>query len=319
MSKVKMFRFILLSTFILRGGIAAAYAGDSDSLTIENYLSSKNIKAEKTKEGIYYTIENDGNGAQPKQGDYVKMKYTGKLLEGKMFDESPKDEPFVFQVGYRQVIQGWDLIIPKLKVGTKATLYIPSDFAYGNTGIGDVIPPNTPLIFEVDLQSVLTSQDYDSHMRQLEDRERLAFQKQSEEQFVKDKKLIQEYAIAHKLKMSRTEKGVSYLITKQGKGNSAKEGNRLTVQYDGFLLDDKNFDSTKDKQPFSFTLGEGKAIEGWEVALKYFNKGSEGYLMIPSKLAYGATPIEDSSKTLIPPNSVLIFKVQVLDIQQVNQ
>jgi FKBP-type peptidyl-prolyl cis-trans isomerase len=316
MIRFKMLRFILLSAFLLRGGIAVK-AGDT--LTIENYLLSKNIKAEKTKEGIFYTIENDGKGELPKQGDYVKMKYSGKLLEGKKFDESPKDEPFIFQLGYRQVIQGWDIVIPKLKVGTKATLYIPSDFAYGNSGIGDVIPPNTPLVFEIDLQSVLSSQDYDSHMRQLEDSERVAFQKKSEEQFIKDKKLIQEYAIAHKLKMSRMDKGVSYLITKQGKGNNAKEGNRLTVQYDGFLLDDKVFDTTKDKQPFSFILGEGKAIEGWEVALKNFNKGSEGYLMIPSKLAYGATPIEDSSKTLIPPHSVLIFKIQVLDIQQVNQ
>ena len=316
MNVIKMFRFIVLGAFLLRGGIAAK-AGDT--LTIENYLLSKNIKAEKTKEGIFYTINSEGKGAQPKQGDYVKIKYAGKLLDGKPFDESPKDEPFIFQLGYRQVIQGWDIAIPKLKVGTKATIYIPADFAYGNSGIGDIIPPNTPLIFDIDLQSVLTSQDYDAHMRQLEDRERVAFQKKSEEQFVQDKKLIQDYAIAHKLKMNRTDKGVSYVITKQGKGNTAKEGNRITVQYEGFLLDDKVFDSTKGKQPFSFTLGEGKVIEGWEVGLKNFNKGSEGYLMIPSKLGYGATPIEDSSKMLIPSHSVLIFKIQVVDIQQVQQ
>jgi FKBP-type peptidyl-prolyl cis-trans isomerase len=316
MNSFKKLRFLLFTLFILRGGMAA-YAGDT--LTIENYLLSKNITADKTKEGIFYTIETEGKGVLPKHGEYVKMKYAGKLLDGKIFDASPKDEPFIFQLGYRQVIQGWDIVIPKLKIGTKATLYVPADFAYGNSGIGDVIPPNTPLIFEIELQNVLTTQDYDTHMRQLEDRERVAFQKKQEEQFVKDKKLIQEYAVAHKWKTNRTDKGLSYLITKQGKGNNAKEGNRLTIQYEGFLLDDKVFDSSKGKQAFSFIIGEGKAIEGLELGLKYFNKGSEGYLMIPSKLGYGATPIEDSTKTIIPPHSVLVFKVQVVDIQQVPQ
>ena len=313
---MRTFKFILFCIFTC-SAIHSAKAGDS--LTLETYLISKNIKAEKTKEGIFYTVNTEGVGTQPKQGDYIKVQYSGKLLDGKTFDESPKDEPFIFQLGYRQVIQGWDLIMPKLKIGTKATLYIPAEFAYGNSGIGDVIPANAPLIFEIELKSVLTTQDYDAHMRQLEDRERVDFQKKAEQQFVQDKKLIQEYAIAHKLKATRAEKGYSYVVTKQGKGNPAKLGNRVTVNYEGFLLNDKVFDSTKGKEAFTFTLGEGKVIEGWELGLKHFNKGSEGYILIPSKLGYSATPIEDSSNVLIPAHSVLVFKIQVVDIQQNQQ
>jgi FKBP-type peptidyl-prolyl cis-trans isomerase len=285
-----------------------------DTLTIETFLNSKNIKAEKTREGIFYTIDTEGAGVTPRMGDFIKIKYTGKLLDGKTFDTSPKDEPFVFQLGYRQVIQGWDVLIPKLRVGTKATAYIPAELGYGASGIGDVIPANASLVYDIEVVEVLNADTYDTHMRGLEDKERREFQKKLAEQFEKDKKDINDYAIAHKLKVNRAESGLSYIITKQGKGEKAKEGNILSVHYEGVLLDDKLFDSTNGKQPFSFRLGEGKVIQGWDEGLSHFNKGSEGYLLIPSKLAYGAMPLEDG-ETIIPAHAVLIFKIQVVDIQ----
>jgi FKBP-type peptidyl-prolyl cis-trans isomerase len=287
----------------------------SDTLSIEGFLHAKNIKAEKTREGAFYVVNTEGKGANPKQGDYVKLKYAGKLMDGKLFDESPKGEPFVFQVGYRQVIQGWDVLMPKLKVGTKATLYIPAELGYGNTGIGDIIPPNASLIFDVEVEEVMSIDAYDNYMRQLEDKERIHFKKKMEDQFLQDKKLIQEHIVAHKLKAERTPKGMSYVITKKGKGAMPKEGSKITVNYEGTLLNDTIFDTTEDKSPFTFTMGEGKVIEGWEDGLKFFNKGSQGYLLIPSKMGYGATPLEEENKTLIPAHSVLVFKIEVVDIQ----
>jgi FKBP-type peptidyl-prolyl cis-trans isomerase len=286
----------------------------SDSLNLENYIASKNIKAEKTREGLFYTIETEGSGAMPKQGDYVKINYVGKLLDGKTFDESPKNDAFIFQVGYRQVIQGWDIILPKLKVGSKATVFIPAEYGYGSSGIGTVIPPNASLVFEIELKEILDAKAYDAHMHDLEDKERREFLKKVAEQFETDKKLIQEYAVAHKLKIQRLESGMSYLITKQAKGEKIKEGKTVTVNYEGYFSDDKTFDSTKGKQPFTFTTGEGKVIEGWEEGLTQFTKGSEGILFIPSKMAYGSTPLEDD-KIKIPAHSVLIFKIQVVDVK----
>jgi peptidylprolyl isomerase len=235
-------------------------------------------------------------------------------MDGKVFDQSPKDEPFVFQLGYRQVIQAWDIAFTKLKVGTKATLFVPADFAYGKTGIGDIVPPESSLIYEIEILQVMSVAEYDEYMRSLEDKDRKAFEKRVKEQFETDKKLINEYAINHKYKVQRAPSGLSYLITKNGKGSTSKEGDEVTVSYEGFLINDKVFDTTKDKEPFKFTLGEGKVIEGWEEGLKYFNKGSEGYLFIPSQMAYGATPLEDE-KISIPAYSVLVFKIQVVDIK----
>jgi FKBP-type peptidyl-prolyl cis-trans isomerase len=300
---------------ILVSSISVTKASNpSDSLNLENFLTSKNIKAEKTREGIFFNVDTEGSGAMPKQGDYVKINYVGKLLDGKIFDESPKNDAFVFQVGYRQVIQGWDIIMPKLKIGTKATVYIPAEYGYGSSGIGTVIPPNASLVFEIEVKEILNAKSYDAYMRELEDKERREFQKKSAEQFEKDKKLIQEYAVAHKQKIQRLESGMSYLITKKAKGDKIKEGQSVTVNYEGYFLDDKVFDSTKNKQPFTFTTGEGKVIEGWEEGLEQFTKGSEGLLFIPSKMAYGGTPLEDD-KINIPAHSVLIFKIQVVDVK----
>ena len=94
----------------------------------------------------------------------------------------------------------------------------------------------------------------------------------------------------------------------------AKPGDQLEVSYQGFLLDDSSFDASAAASPYRFELGKSKVIKGWEEGLQYFQKGSEGWLLIPSKLAYGPRSIEEG-KILVPGNSVLIFKVKVVDIE----
>ena len=94
-------------------------------------------------------------GQQCKSGDNVKCHYTGKLTDGTVFDSSvTRGKPLEFQVGVGRVIKGWDEGIPQLRVGEKAILTCPSDYAYGPNGIPNVIPPNATLIFEVELVSI---------------------------------------------------------------------------------------------------------------------------------------------------------------------
>jgi peptidylprolyl isomerase len=81
--------------------------------------------------------------------------YTGRLLDGTKFDSSlDRNEPIEFKLGQGMVIKGWDEGIALLKVGGKALLIIPSNLAYGSRGAGGVIPPFSPLTFEVELVSV---------------------------------------------------------------------------------------------------------------------------------------------------------------------
>jgi peptidylprolyl isomerase len=93
-----------------------------------------------------------GTGTEVKSGDTVIMHYSGTLEDGTKFDSSyDRGQPFTTQIGVGQVIQGWDLGVPGMKIGGKRKLTIPPQLGYGAQGAGGVIPPNATLVFEVEL------------------------------------------------------------------------------------------------------------------------------------------------------------------------
>jgi FKBP-type peptidyl-prolyl cis-trans isomerase len=135
----------------------AADQQSSEQKDIESYLSSNNLKGEKTPSGLYVIVEDLGTGKQPMPGNTVKVNYSGMLLNGTKFDSSldPGREPFEFKIGAGQVIKGWDEGIPHFKEGGKGKLVVPSGLAYGERGAGEKIPPNAPLVFEIQLLEVM--------------------------------------------------------------------------------------------------------------------------------------------------------------------
>lgn len=112
-----------------------------------------------SSDGIQITITKEGSGEMSKSGDLVSVNYTGSFVDGTVFDSNvdPKfmhPEPFQFQLGVGQVIPGWDQGVTGMKVGEKRHLEISPELAYGATGAGNVIPPNSTLIFEVELLAI---------------------------------------------------------------------------------------------------------------------------------------------------------------------
>uniref|UniRef100_A0A7S4DFR9 peptidylprolyl isomerase n=1 Tax=Lotharella globosa TaxID=91324 RepID=A0A7S4DFR9_9EUKA len=96
------------------------------------------------------TIKAGDGKTFPKQGDLLTMHYVGTLKDGTKFDSSrDRGKPFQFTIGVGQVIRGWDEGVMKMSLGEKAKLEITSDYGYGSSGAGDVIPPNADLDFEV--------------------------------------------------------------------------------------------------------------------------------------------------------------------------
>lgn len=112
-------------------------------------------EAKVSDSGIYYTIEEEGEGDKPNKGQTVSVHYTGKFMNGQTFDSSvSRGEPIEFPLGMGHVIAGWDETILDMQVGEERTVVIPPNLAYGEQGYPGAIPPNSWLIFEVELVEV---------------------------------------------------------------------------------------------------------------------------------------------------------------------
>ncbi len=106
-------------------------------------------KLTTTRSGLMYRVLKPGKGAKPAQGAEVTVNYIGKFLDGKVFDSSAQGSPAKFKIG--QVIEGWNEALRDMKKGEKRLLVIPPELAYGERGYPGAIPPNSYLVFEVEL------------------------------------------------------------------------------------------------------------------------------------------------------------------------
>ena len=108
----------------------------------------------RTKSGLQYQILKAGTGASPKANSIVKVNYEGRLIDGTVFDSSiARHQPAEFQVS--QVIQGWTEGLQLMKQGAQYRFFIPAELGYGQIGSGDVIEPNSTLIFDVELLDIM--------------------------------------------------------------------------------------------------------------------------------------------------------------------
>jgi FKBP-type peptidyl-prolyl cis-trans isomerase len=127
---------------------------NSEKAQRDKYLADNNITVEPTASGLYYIETEEGTGMKAMAGNTVTVHYTGRLLDGTIFDSSvDRGEPLSFRLGAGEVIKGWDEGIALMNEGGKATLIIPSDIAYGSRD-GGTIPPYSTLVFDVELLSV---------------------------------------------------------------------------------------------------------------------------------------------------------------------
>ncbi len=236
----------------------------------------------KTDSGLQYYDIAPGDGAAAVKNNSVTTHFSIwiKTASGYDFVTSSQDrDPISFTVGrVDKVFPGWDEGVTNMKVGGKRLLIIPPALGLGSQGSGSVIPPDATLVMEVTLVSTKEPQ-------------------------VPTKVDDKDY--------TTTPSGLKYYDMKVGTGDSPAKGQTVEVNYTGWLQDGTQFDSSLDSgQPFSFQLGTGAVIPGWDEGVATMKPGGKRQLLIPPDLAYGA-----AGQGTIPANATLIFEVELVQVQ----
>ena len=151
MNKAVKVALVLFTAFA-----ASALHAQREKLPPEDleYVEKTWPSAKKTMTGIRYVIMKEGEGDTPKPGDKVNVLYTGRLLDGKVFDQATDPaQPFTFRVRREAVIEGWDQVLQLMKRGEKRLVIIPPELAYGTRGQPPKIGRNQTLVFEMELLS----------------------------------------------------------------------------------------------------------------------------------------------------------------------
>jgi len=152
------------------GATGSGTSGSESSSSSSSTDTSAPTKVEDasyktTPTGLKYAVIKEGTGEAAKDGDHVKVHYTGWLKDGgKKFDSSvDRGEPFDFSLGQGQVIPGWDEGVKGMKVGEKRQLVIPAKLGYGESGAGADIPPGATLVFDVEYLGVAAAGGHEGH------------------------------------------------------------------------------------------------------------------------------------------------------------
>ncbi len=147
-------RYALAAALLLLGAaLTAPVLADEAPKTAAAKTEAKS-KVVTLPSGLQYEDLKIGEGPEVKTGQTVQMRYTGKFIDGRVFDSNVGKDPYPVTLGVSSVIKGWHEGIPGMKVGGKRKLTIPPDLAYGKRGFPGAIPPDATLVFDVEVLSV---------------------------------------------------------------------------------------------------------------------------------------------------------------------
>ena len=255
------------------------------NLSIADYIASNNITGlTETSSGLLYKIEDEGSGELLVFGDSLEILLTGKFTDDVEFASFQNSEsPLSFVFVEDELIKGLEEGLSLLKQGMKITFYIPSELAYGTTGNRGDIGADTDLIYTINMIDLIP------------------------------RWTIANYLIENDItNYQETVSGLIYVIDEPGEGELPQEGQSAEVHYTGYHLTDIKFDSSYDRdKTFTFVIGAGKVISGWEEGISLFKSGGKGTLYIPYEMAYG----KGGKLNLIAPYEDLKFDINLISVK----
>lgn len=259
-----------------------------DTTAIGAFLRKENIPALKDASGVSFIIDSLGSGFPPKISSSVRFKYTGKLLSGQIFEQN------TVTADVEDMITGMQIGLSLMPKGSKARIYIPSGFAYGNTTV-NAIPANSNLIFEIQLLDVIITEV---------EKQRLAA----------DTVAIDEYLTNNALPFIADKTGLRYNITTLGTGPIPTLYSKVRIKYTGKILSNETVFYTGTNGPTEvFDSRVINYIYGFQAALTKMPVGSKATLYVPSGLGFG-NQITQGSGVQVPANSNLSYEMELLEL-----
>ncbi len=251
-----------------------------------------------TESGIKYKYIREGGETKPNHGDIMVVNMIMKNYKDSILYES-KNQPSPSSTEYRDSAYEKGSVqeaVALLKKGDSAIIKIPAEGFFAKR-LPDSAWKNQYMTFEIGVTEVMSKEDY--------------FAKQREDKLAQEVEAIATYLSTNSMEVEKDTTGLLYRITDEGEGALAQPGDTVKVHYTGKLLDGTQFDSShKRNEPFSFVLGQGKVIKGWDIGIAKLKKGGKAEFIIPFDLGYG----ERQAGMVIRPYSTLFFEVELVDI-----
>jgi FKBP-type peptidyl-prolyl cis-trans isomerase len=270
------------------------------------YIRENKIETAPTASGFYYIESKKGKGPKADTGDICSVYLTVTELNGTQLFTNFNGEPLGIEFGKEFDTEGFMLGLAMMRKGGKAKFIVPSSIGvgiYGTQGVDGF----TTLIYEVELKDITPYAVIAKRNKEEEKRRNTEREKLTKEEY----NLLSNYIKNNSIQVKPHSSGMYYIESVKGRGDKAKLGNTVEVHYKLYNIKGEVLDSSLDRgQTFTFQLGAGEVIEGWELGIQMMNKGAKSTFIIPSNLAYG----KQGYDSLIPPNTTLVFDIELISI-----
>ncbi len=280
-----------------------------EKVLLQNYLNDNNIYTDPTSTGLYFISEKKGRGAYPDTGDMCQVHISVKeLLSDDLLYTNFGDRPLDVEYGKGFDTEGFREGLGLLQPGGKATLIVPSWIGVGKSG-REVVAPYTTLVYEVELLAIRTLEEVNI--------DRAAYKKQKEEEKealrISEPSRLAEYISHNNITIEPLESGLYFKELVPGSGDHPVDGNTVTIEYIHYDLDGTILQSSyEDNTPFTYMVGTGAVIKGWEEAVKLMRNGGKAWMLLPSSIGYG----DYQRIAAVKPYSPIVFELEITDLKK---
>lgn len=280
---------------------------EEEKTKLTAFLENLNGDYETKESGLYVVDLKTGKGRKPKVGDVLMMHFTINDIDGNQLFTSVGRDPMAVTFGQPFDTKGFDEGIGYLRKGGKNRLIVPSSLAFDSIGRGQMVLPYTTLVYETELVDIKTKEQVEKEREAA----RKAEEAKAEAARLNEGKKISAYLIKNNISAKPSESGLYYIEKEAGTGSQAIAGKTVKVHYTLYNIDGKKLQSSLDGgEAFSFELGKGQVIQGWEEGIALMKAGGKATFILPSSLAYGAIARGED----IPAYSPLVFDVELLEV-----